>query len=220
MKELEPTERPFWQLARELRDVQISGVQVPARLRVHTAEENYYRPHELTPLSGPRGERVYVHAQACVVEPRVTLTVACYDYPKFDGSIGEVVATHVAGTQERPFGKAQAWYYPRDRVVVLWECFLHRWCTAPNPQHDELLIRVWTSFEQLLQETFPDAERIVTPAHEPIYATMADKWEAFLADRGFEFLGPGVYHKLATAAPCHEPERVDDQPGTARHRQA
>ena len=41
--------------------------------------------------------------------------------------------------QQREIGQAQAWYYPADHLLVLWECFLEDPFRQDEPTADELL---------------------------------------------------------------------------------
>jgi len=59
-----------------------------------------------------------------VFEPEITLTVDLSPTRSQDGSIGEVAGSTWEGMGHREVGQAQAWYYPGDRVLMIWECFL------------------------------------------------------------------------------------------------
>ena len=39
--------------------------------------------------------------------------------------LGKTINSRVEGVRHHDIGNAQAWYYPEDKVLVLWECFLH-----------------------------------------------------------------------------------------------
>ncbi len=62
-----------------------------------------------------------------VLEPKLTLTVGLYTKPKHyadqESPIGEVIGSNHEGFREAQVGNAQAWYYPADKTIVLWECF-------------------------------------------------------------------------------------------------
>src|SRR5437660_754230 len=96
--------------------------------KIHLSEERYswgYR--EIIPLSEKAGIRQYVNMHPYILEPELFMTVGMYPKPKHyadqDEAIGEVLATHVKGMRQHQVGNAQAWYYPQDRVIALWECF-------------------------------------------------------------------------------------------------
>ena len=103
--------------------------------RFHTSEEQYEASRlEIIPISEKKGTRTYVMMHPYVVEPKLTLTVGLYDKPKQyadqESPIGEVIGT------------PHTWYYPNDKMIVLWECFFdsrfhkHPFATdtnMPNP---------------------------------------------------------------------------------------
>ena len=70
------------------------------------------------------------------------------------------------GALAREIGNAQGWRYPADRLIVHWETVLFDWCRVEDPLSDLLLNRIWSSFEEVLVEALPEAERIVTPSWE------------------------------------------------------
>ena len=49
---------------------------------------------------------------------------------------------------------AQAWYYPTDKTIVLWECFFEeRFRKDPLPE-DLNMQKLWQSFERYLLQIF------------------------------------------------------------------
>jgi len=97
--------------------------------RVHTSQERYRGTRdEIIPLRERQGTRTYVLMHPYVREPRLTFTVGLYtnprEYADQESAIGETIGTpHVEGFREAQVGNAQAWYYPADKTIVLWECF-------------------------------------------------------------------------------------------------
>jgi hypothetical protein len=55
----------------------------------------------------------------------MTLAVNPKYYADSGTVLGKISGTHIEGFRDVKIGNAQAWYYPDDRVLVLWECFLH-----------------------------------------------------------------------------------------------
>lgn len=59
-------------------------------------------------------------------------------------------------------GNAQAWLYPQERALVLWECFLEERHRQANPLDDENQQTIWRAFEQLVVERSPGVEKLYT----------------------------------------------------------
>lgn len=195
MKEHHVDQNPYWS-----NDVLLGEVPLPhgaalVRLRLHESEEAYHGRNiaELVPLSQPTGRRSYVHAKPYVLEPEITLTIGLSPTPRDAGAVGEVVDSAWEGMRHVEIGQAQAWYYPHDRLVMLWECYLlDRWRLA-DPLHDAALQAVWEGFEARLLTRFPDADRIATPSWEDMYERPA--WQAFLTRNDYAPATPGVFIK-------------------------
>jgi hypothetical protein len=181
----EQAEPPYWQEAVEVGNVEINGDPLPLYLRLHIVEERFSgRKHELgVELSEQRGQRMYVHGRPSIIEPEITLQIGLYDTPASDGSIGQVEGTSYEGVRWREVGNAQAWYYPADKWIMLWECFLNDWYRQETPQDDKALSQLWDGFERMLLERFSEATRLVTPNWENIYDKAA--WHSFLEARGY-----------------------------------
>ena len=99
--------------------------------RVHTSDERYFDTRaEIIPLSQRSGHRTYTLMHPYVLEPKLTFTVGLYSNPKHyadqESPIGEVIGSNHKGFREVQLGSAQAWYYPADKTIVLWECFFER----------------------------------------------------------------------------------------------
>ena len=163
------------------------------RLKLHQSEERIRDHEELLPLEHKSGPRLYVHAKPYVLEPAITLTVGLCPTSTETGAVGEVVGSEWEGMRHREVGQAQAWYYPLDRLLMLWECYLFDSYRQTDPVHDPALHAVWQGFEAELLRRFPEAERMATPAWEDIYERPA--WQTFLAQQGFQPATPGVFLK-------------------------
>jgi hypothetical protein len=107
-----------------------TGLTKPQKVwgRFHTSEEQYNASsNELIPIKEKKGQRTYVMMQPYVLEPNLTLTIGLYDKPKQyadqESPIGEVIGSRHEGFREAQMGNARAWYYHKDKMIVLWECF-------------------------------------------------------------------------------------------------
>jgi hypothetical protein len=173
-------------------------------LQIHTEREEYLRAEDADlglRLSRQRGERIYVHAKFLILRPRIIVSFAPTDEPNkvFDNSscesdllkggqvIGKVVESHLDDMERQIIGSAQAWYYPVDRSLLLWECDIFSdFYGAPSddPMKDDPLKIVWKALEQFLIGEFPDTQTITTPAWEPKYET--ERWQEFLRAEGYQ----------------------------------
>jgi hypothetical protein len=187
---------PFCRVARrpEEAPTQIYG-------RFHVEEETHYahRKAELgVPLSASRVPRIYVAMQPYYLLPSYSLLVAVTPGAILPGEpLGTVAGSSLDGMEETRIGNAQAWYYPTDRFIVLWECFPFAPPRLPRVQEDPLMADIWCAFEAYLRQRFPDAERFVSPGHDSL--TTEDDYQAFLADRGYTPLTPSAWSKQLTA---------------------
>lgn len=181
---IEREDDPYWQQDLTLGEGRFYRDQIFAiRLRLHSSEEHFKDHQELVPLSHKAGESTYVLARPYILEPEITLTLGMYPELTEEGAIGEVIGSEWAGMRHRDVGNAQAWYYPADHLIMLWECYLYDWCHGKDPRTDENLKTLWTGFERHLWGQFPEAERVVIPAWEDIYERSL--WQEFLALRGY-----------------------------------
>ena len=172
--------------------------------RVHVAEEQFRDSslNEIIPLSTKKGTRHYINMQPYVLEPEVFITIGLYPKPKQyadqDEAIGETISTpQVKGMRQHQVGNAQAWYYPTDKTIVLWECYLNsdlRYKPLPEDQHMQNL---WHGFERWLSKQFPEATRIVTPFNDPI-AKSIDEYQTFLRSLGYVPVAQAAFGKKIT----------------------
>jgi hypothetical protein len=149
------------------------------RLHLHRSEEPFYHHEELFPISShrrgerpPRGaKRIYFHAKPYILIPKMTLTIGL-TRPKVDSDeIGRVIGSDVTKLQEREIGNAQAWYYPDDKALVLWECYLFEPYRQEDPRKDVLQATAWKGFEKALLKELPDTTKIYT-TYETVYERM------------------------------------------------
>ena len=133
-----------------------------------------------------------------VLEPKLTFTVGLYAKPKKyadqESPIGEVIGSNNEGKREVQLGNAQAWYYPADKTIVLWECFFeYRFRNHPLPE-DANMQKLWQTFERYLVQKFPKAETMATPFNDPI-AESIEEYQAFLKSLGYSPLSKSAYGK-------------------------
>jgi hypothetical protein len=207
MKErIEPVENDFWTERRELFTAQFpTYYREPQQVhgRFHTSDERYFDgSREIIPLTQRRGHRTYVMMHPYVREPKLTFTVGLYPKPKHyadqESPIGEVIGSHHEGFREAQVGNAQAWYYPTDKTIVLWECFFDdRFRKHPLPT-DTNMQNLWQAFEHYLLKKFPQASTLATPFNDPIAASI-DEYQIFLKTLGYSSLAQGAFGKRIRA---------------------
>ncbi len=142
------------------------GGALPGAMRVHTSPERAERSH-LRDI----GERAEHETQLEWVQVR----------PYFPGV-----------WNEREIGEGQAWHYPANRVILLWELTLFR-DGKDDPREDLLYRTLWTKVERFLTDRYPTAERLVTPAWEPVYDRT--RYQSFLTGLGYQPLTEGTFAK-------------------------
>jgi hypothetical protein len=126
--------------------------------------------------------------QPYVREPILTLTVGLYKQPKTDHDQDR------RGGREAPVGHAQAWYYPADTTIVLWESFFdERFHSHPLPT-DTNTHNLWQAFEHWLIKTFPNATTLATPFNDPIAGSI-EEYQAFLRKLGYSPITEAVFGK-------------------------
>jgi hypothetical protein len=167
--------------------------------RFHASDERYVDgSREIIPLSEKKGIRTYVMMHPYVVEPKLTLTIGLYSNPKHyadqESPIGEVIGSNHEGYREVQVGNAQAWYYPADKTIVIWECFFDRRFHKHPFATDTNMQKLWQSFEHWLMKQFPQASTLATPFHDPI-AESIDEYQTFLKALGYSPFVQGVFGK-------------------------
>jgi hypothetical protein len=163
------------------------------RLHRHRSEERAYHGESLFPIDIKRGDtKTCFHAKPYILIPRMTLTIGLTK-PKADSDeIGRVIGSDVKHLQEQEVGNAQAWYYPTDKALVLWECYLYEPYRKEDPRKDPLLATIWQGFEETLLKELPDTTRIYT-TYEPIYDRPV--YQTFLAMQGYRPMKKVAFRK-------------------------
>lgn len=153
---------------------------------------------EIIPLRKKEGTRHYVHMKPYVLEPQMMMTVGMYPKPKQyadqDESVGKVLSTNVTGMRQQELGNAQAWYYPADRMIVLWECFLESPYRTHPFANDPHMPKLWQGFEKWLINQFPQATQIATPFNDPV-AESIDEYQGFLRTLGYGPIAEAAFGK-------------------------
>lgn len=165
--------------------------------KFHRSEEQYRDVnHEIVPVSQPKGTRTYVMMHFYTIEPDVYITFNVK--PKVYADLGEVLgnvqSSEVKGLREQQIGNAQAWYYPADRTIVLWECFFDRHFRGTALTQDTNMNALWQHVEYALKDFFPDSTRIVTPFSDPLFTT--EEYQTFLRTLGFEPVAKAAFGKM------------------------
>lgn len=185
-------ELPYFGHDELIGDVVLAGEPYGLRLKLHESEERFRGHTELFPLRERTGTRRYFHAKPYVLEPEITLTVDLSPAHRPDGAIGAVRDSTWEGMRHREVGQAQAWYYPADRVLVIWEYFFLDPYREPLPLRDMSLLTLWMGFERTLLRRLPQAERLVT-TWEDVYPR--ERWADFLMAQGYAAEGGAVFAK-------------------------
>jgi hypothetical protein len=123
---------------------------------------------------------------ATVIQPNIimNITIQPKHYADAGDIIGKTICSRVEGVRHHDIGNAQAWYYPEDNILVLWDCFLQNFARDVPLLKDTNMAQLWTGFERWLLTQFPDAETIVTPFADPIWE--AKEYQSFLRRRGYK----------------------------------
>ncbi len=152
---------PYWTHNVLLGEGEVEKHKSLIRLHLHRSEERAYHEESLFPISVKRGDtKIYFHAKPYILIPRMTFTIGLTQ-PKADSNeIGRVIGSDVTKLQEREIGNAQAWYYPAEKALVPWECFLEQPYWQNDVLADSLAAMLWQSFEKVLLTQLPDTERI------------------------------------------------------------
>ncbi len=191
MPESEPKEQPYYQEQVELGRVLLGERHMPLYLQLHQSREPFSQ-HGLVPMTRTADPITYFHAKPYLIEPDIRLTVALHPLPSPAGDIGRVTGSDTARVRRREVGQAQAWCYPGDRTIVLWECFLGDRYREQEPFADVALQVLWLGFEEVLIDRSPGAERIIT-TWEDIYPRPV--WQRFLESRGYRQVDKAAFEK-------------------------
>jgi hypothetical protein len=177
------------------------------RGKLHLAQESYSKTDadlKVIPISQKTGQCTYIHLKAYVLVPDVRLIVGLYAQPQQQGLGQEPAIGEIVGAREQPqmkeqeIGDGQAWYYPADQTLVLWECGFHpHFQEVPLPR-DPNMSGLWTGFEAFLIQNFQEARQIATTYADPNHDTKA--YQQFLAVLGYR---PHPKVKAAWSKPLH-----------------
>jgi hypothetical protein len=187
---------PYWTHNPVIGEGDVLGQKSLIRLHLHRSEERAYHGESLFPIAVKRGDtKTYFHAKPYILIPRMTFTIGL-TRPKADSDeIGRVIGSDVTKLKELEIGNAQAWYYPAEKALVLWECYPYEQYAKEDPRNDPLLATLWQGFEKLLLKELPDTTRIYTE-YEPIYANQV--YQTFLAKQGYRAIDKGAFVKEVT----------------------
>lgn len=166
------------------------------RARVHRSEEDYTRydhEQEIVPVTMPHGRRTYLHLQPYLAFPDIRLTVGLSAAPRPGGAIGAVTGVEEVGTRQQPIGNGQAWYYPADRLLVLWECFFNVPFRDAPPMADGNMRRLWLGVEDYLTTRFPAATQITTPFRDPLFPDA--EYQTFLRSLDYKPVAKAAWGK-------------------------
>ena len=199
-----PEDDAYWDADEAIGVVRIGDRDYMLRLQARISSERYSRAEgdELIALGARQGIRTHIHAKPYLLYPDYRATIALGDRPDPTGVVTDGEWT---GMRRQPIGTAQARYYPKDRVLILWECFLDQGHTTADRTDDPNLRTLWTGVERFLLHCCPGAARLVTPGSDPMYAT--EPYRRFLGELGYARLGTAAFGK---------PLAPGDGGGTAR----
>jgi hypothetical protein len=168
--------------------------------RFHISEEQFSASkHEIIPIKEKAGKRSYVMMQPYVLEPILTLSVGLFNKPKDyadqDSAIGKTIGQpKQEGFREVQVGNAQAWYYPADKTIVLWECFFDGRFSKHPFSEDTNMQNLWKGFEHWLLQQFPQATTLVTPFNDPIAESIYEH-QSFLKMLGYSSIAKAAFGK-------------------------
>jgi hypothetical protein len=168
------------------------------RLALHEETERYHGRSEIFPLTSKTGSRVYFHAQPYILIPDIRLAVGLYSHPRGE-AIGEVESSSWEGMRHEVVGNAQAWYYPAEKALLMWEAFLEERHRRADPLDDENLQTLWTGLERVLLDRCAGVERFYT-TWEDIYERSL--WKQFVEDCGYRQIAPALFQKDAAGVDC------------------
>lgn len=97
------------------------------RGKVHIREEMYRKYHEIFSLKNVEGTRTYVRMTPYINIPHIIISASLESQYQLeaDNATPIGILSQQVGYDRCRIGIAQAWYYPTDRVIVLWECLLY-----------------------------------------------------------------------------------------------
>jgi hypothetical protein len=180
MTERGPAPEPYWNDEQPLGVVRLGHASWPVHARSHIATERLrgIGSETLFRVSVGEGSRTYVQSRLYLHAP--------------PGS-----------TREERVADAQAWFYPADRTIVLWELIPQERFRRDDPREDLTLRDLWLRYEAFLTTTFPSANRLLTTWDD---LWQRAPWQGFLNTLGYRQTGPAVFAKDLPAPPLPAPD--------------
>jgi len=195
MKEQDSSERDhddYWTDDLQLGDGVLYNQPHTLRLALHQATERYFGRKERFPLASPNGTRLYFHARPYILISDIRLTVALHPEPR-GSDVGTVAASHWEGMRHKIVGNAQGWYYPAEKSLMLWECFLEDRHRIANPLEDANQAVLWNGFEEVLLTRSPGVEHLYTTWEDSYNRPM---WQKFLEAQGYRKVDKALFEKI------------------------
>lgn len=78
-------------------------------------------------------------------------------------------------------------------MIILWECLLHHFVQDSPITQDANMAGLWRGFEHFLRASFPEAQRLSTPYHDPEYER--EEYQRFLRGLGYQPVAKAAYGK-------------------------
>lgn len=167
-----PDEMPsYWNEETALGSIFYRHEERPVTLRSHVAEERFFGrgSESLFTLAEREGLRIYVQSHFFFVP-----TTPPY----------------------RRIADSQAWFYPADAALVLWEVLVAPQCRQhQDPREDYLLRQLWLAYERWLVARFPAATHLLTTWEDEY---LREEWGGFLATVGYHKTMPATFVKAWT----------------------
>lgn len=148
----------YWQSREDWNEAEIeANGKVKRRFaKIHDQAEDYSHYAIKTELglklNSLRGTRRYIHVRLETQLPRIKLTfvrgrnMLTFEQPQRElgQELGVVVDSRIVATDYRTIGSCQAWYYPVDLILVLWEVTLYESNKQTIPPLENKLLGVAT----------------------------------------------------------------------------
>ena len=193
------TDTPYWTLDTSLFEGQFTyfgNSPVYVRGKVYQSEEKYRlqkAEQDREPVHTLRGTRQHIDMRPFVSVRNVTLAIDLCGWPISEGALGKTLYYIERKPRWVEIGQVQAWYYPQDHHIVLWECFLHEFVREKPLLEDSNMRALWESVARFLHERFPEAARITTPSHDPLFEMK--KYHTFLSALGYQQVAKAAWGK-------------------------
>jgi hypothetical protein len=165
---LHEDEALYWNEQRELGLVYYGRAHRPLHAHSHHDRERFgvRGSAELFAVSVGDGTRDYLHTQLLIPGNEIAREVRLAD--------------------------GQAWHYPADRTLVLWELLLEQATGVGDPRESFLYRTLWTRYEQYLTRRFAGVQVLLTTWEDQFPRL---QWEGFVSALGYHRTQPGVFRK-------------------------